>query len=276
MRPLWKGSISFGLVNIPVRLFAATEQKNVRFRHLHEPCRTPIEYRKVCPHCKKEVSLDEIVKGYEYEKGRFVIVADSDFARIPEETTKSIAIVDFVHRNEVDPVYFDRTYYLAPAETGEKAFQLLLQAMEEAGLSAVVRIVLRARQALGVLRIYKDTLAVETMFYPDEVRPTTELPAWNRENRVHENELKMARELIKNLTAPFEPDKYSDEYRRALLEIIEGKIAGEEVYIAPSPDRGEVVDLMEALKASVDATRQGTGDAPAGRRSRKKAGVGSA
>ncbi|MEW5784436.1 MAG: Ku protein [Bacillota bacterium] len=275
MRPLWKGSISFGLVNIPVRLFAATEEKNVRFRHLHEPCRTPIEYHKVCPHCKKEVLPGEIVKGYEYEKGRFVIIEESDLARIPEETTKSIAIVDFVRQDEVDPVYYDRTYYLAPGETGEKAFQLLQQSMAEAGLIAVVRIVLRSRQALGILRIYEDTMALETMFYPDEVRPTAELPAWNHAIAVHDNELKMARELIKNLTAPFAPEKYTDEYRGALLEIIEGKIAGEEVYLAPSPEKGQVVDLVEALKASVDATRKGA-RGEAGRRSRKKASVGSA
>ena len=275
MRPLWKGSISFGLVNIPVRLFAATEEKNVRFHQLHQACRTPIEYRKDCPTCKEEEAPDEIVKGYEYEKGRFVIIADSDLARIPEESTKSIAVVDFVRQEEIDPVYYDRSYYLVPAETGEKAYQLLLQAMVEAGMVAVVRMVLRSRQALGVLRIYEDHMVVETMFYPDEVRPTAALPAWNRDVKIHENELKMAQELIKNLTAPFDPGKYTDDYRRALLEIIEGKIAGEEVYLAPSPEKGEVVDLMEALKASVSATRKGGGGG-AGRRPRQKEKVGSA
>jgi DNA end-binding protein Ku len=275
MRPLWKGSISFGLVNIPVRLFAATEQKSVKFRYLHEPCRTPVEYRKVCPSCKKEVPMEEIVKGYEYETGRFVIIEESDLAKIPEETTKSIAIVDFVRQDEVDPVYYDRSYYLAPGETGEKAFQLLQQSMAEAGMVAIVRIVLRSRQALGVLRVYDHTLAVETMFYPDEVRPTAELPTWNRDTKVHDNELKMARELIKNLTADFAPEKYTDEYRKALLEIIEGKIAGEEVYIAPAAEKGEVVDLMEALKASVQATRDSTGT-ETGRKRRQKAGVGTA
>lgn len=273
MRPLWKGSISFGLVNIPVRLFAATEQKSVKFRYLHEPCRTPVEYRKVCPSCKKEVPLEEIVKGYEYEKGRFVIIEESDLARIPAETTRSIAIVDFVRQEEVDPIYYDRSYFLAPGETGEKAFQLLQEAMAAAGMVAIVRIVLRSRQALGVLRIYEHTMALETMFYPDEVRSTRELPAWNTEIKVHDNELKMAEELISNLTAPFAPEKYTDEYRRALLEIIEGKIAGEEVYIAPVPEKGEVVDLVEALKASVEATRKaGEGERRRGRR--KKAGAG--
>lgn len=273
MRPLWKGSVSFGLVNIPVRLFAATEKKNVRFRYLHEPCRTPVEYRKVCPTCNKEVAMDEIVKGYEYEKGRFVVIGESDFASIPAETTRSMAIVDFVLAEEVDPIYYDRSYYLAPGETGEKAFQLLLQSMAEAGMAAIVRIVLRSRQALGVLRVYRDSLALETMFYPDEVRPTTELPAWNRDLKMQENELQMARQLIENLTASFSPDKYTDEYRKALLEIIEAKIKGEEVSIAPSPDRGEVIDLVEALKASVEATRKAAREKP-GRGRRKKAGAG--
>jgi len=275
MRPLWKGSISFGLVNIPVRLFAATEQKNVKFRYLHEPCRTPVEYRKVCPRCKKEVPLEEIVKGYEYEKGRFVVIEESDLARIPEETTKNIAIVDFVRQEEVDPVYYDRSYFLAPGETGEKAFQLLQQSMAESDMVAVVRIVLRSRQSLGVLRVYEHTLALSTMFYPDEVRSTAGLPAWNREMKVSDSELKMARELIKNLTAPFTPEKYTDEYRKALLEIIEAKIAGEEVYMAPAAQKGEVVDLMEALKASIEATRASAG-AETGQKRRKKATVGTA
>ena len=255
MRPLWKGSVSFGLVNIPVKLFAATEKKSVRFRYLHEPCRTPVEYRKVCPTCNKEIAMDEIVKGYEYEKGRFVVIEESDFARIPAETTKTIAIVDFVHSEEVDPIYYDRSYYLAPGETGEKAFQLLMQSMEEAGMAAIARLVLRSRQALGVLRVFRDSLALETMFYPDEVRSTAALPAWNRDFKVEEGELQMARMLIENLTAPFSPQKYTDEYRQALLDIIEGKIKGEKVFVPSSPETGEVVDLVEALKASVEATR---------------------
>ncbi len=273
MRPLWKGSISFGLVNIPVRLFAATEQKNVRFRYLHKPCKTPVEYRKVCPTCNKEVAMDEIVKGYEYEKGRFVVVDESDFARIPAETTKSIAIVDFVRGEEVDPIYYDRSYYLTPGETGEKAFQLLLQSMAGAGMAAIIRIVLRSRQALGVLRVYGDSLALETMFYPDEVRPTAGLPSWNRDHSVQEKELQMAQQIIENLTASFSPEKYTDEYRKALLEIIEGKIKGEEFFTAPLPEKGEVIDLVEALKASVEATRKASrGESSRGKG--KKAGAG--
>lgn len=274
MRPLWKGSISFGLVNIPVRLFAATEQKSVKFRYLHEPCRTPVKYSKTCPTCNKEVPMDEIVKGYEYEKDRFVIIEESDLARIPQETTRTIAIVDFVRQEEVDPIYYDRSYFLVPGEAGEKAFQLLQKSMSEAGLAGVVRIVLRSRQALGVLRVFDKIMAVETMFYPDEVRSTADLPSWNKEVQLHENELQMARELVKNLTASFEPEKYTDEYRKAMLEIIEGKIAGEEIYTAPAAEKGEVVDLVEALKASVEATGKTASSKKGKGKSRKKAGVG--
>ncbi len=273
MRPLWKGAISFGLVNIPVRLFAATEKKDVKFRYLHEPCRTPLEYRKVCPHCRREVPSEEIVKGYEYERGRFVVIAESDLERIPTETTRSIAILDFIQQEELDPIYYDRSYYLGPAETGEKAFMLLHRAMAEAGMVAVARVVLRSRQALAVIRGYGETLALETMFYPDEIRGLEEVPPWRREIKISDEEVKMARELIVNLTSPFDPAKYDNQYRRALLEIIETKIAGKEVVDAPMTPRAEVVDLVDALKASLAATGgRGSGVEVGGTTKHKKVG----
>ncbi len=272
MRPLWKGSISFGLVNIPVRFFAATERKDIRFRTLHEPCRTPLEHRKVCPRCQKEVGPEEIVRGYEYEKGRFVIIKEEDLERIPGETTRSIDIVDFARQEEVDPVYYDRSYYLAPGETGEKAFLLLEQAMSGAGMVAVARVVLRSRQALALLRPYAGTIALATMYYPDEVRSTSGLPAWTREIHISEQESRMARELIANLTAPFDPQKYTDEYRRALQQIIAGKVAGEEVVIPAPARKGEVVDLVEALRASIKAAGGEGATAEEKPRRRKKVG----
>ncbi len=272
MRPLWKGAISFGLVNIPVRLFAATEQKDIKFRYLHEPCRTPLEYRKVCPRCQREVPSEEIVKGYEYERGRFVVIAESDLERIPTETTRSIAILDFIRQEELDPVYYDRSYYLGPGEAGEKAFLLLQRAMAEAGMVAVARVVLRSRQALAVIRCYGDAMALETMFYPDEIRGLEEMPPWSREVKISDQEIKMARELIANLTSPFDPAKYDNQYRKALLEIIEAKIAGKEVVEAPAAARAEVVDLVDALKASLAATGDG-GSKAGGARKRKKVGT---
>lgn len=254
MRPLWKGSISFGLVNIPVRMFAATEKKTVKFRYLHNECHTPLEYKRVCPNCQKEVNWEDIVKGYEYDEGRFVIINDEDLEHIPDKTTKTIDIVDFIELPEIDPVFYDRSYYLAPGETGEKAYNLLQEAMQETGKIAVARLTIRSKQSLAAIRTYNGILSIETMFYPDEVRDTGELPAWNHDIKVQENELKMARELIKNLTSPFQPGKYTDDYRKALLDIIEAKVAGEDVSVVETPERGRVIDLVEALKASVEAT----------------------
>lgn len=273
MRPLWKGSISFGLVNIPVRMFAATEKKAVKFRYLHNACHTPIEYKKKCPGCNKEIEWEEIVRGYEYDKDRFVIIDEEDLAHIPDKTTKTIDIVDFIDLSEVDPVFYDHSYYLAPGEAGEKAYNLLQEAMRETGKIAVARLTIRSKQSLAAIRTYNGILSIETMFYPDEVRNTEDLPAWNRDITIQENELMMARELIKKLTAPFEPGKYTDEYRKALLEIIESKIAGEEITVAAQPDQGRVIDLAEALKASIDAT---AGGEQAGEKEEEPAGTGSA
>ncbi len=256
MRPLWKGSISFGLVNIPVKLYLATQKKDISFRNLHVDCHTPIKYHKKCPRCDKQVKDEEIVKGYEYEKDSFVIISDKDLQKIPQANNRSIEILDFINLNEIDPVYFDRTYYLAPEQTGEKAYALLQQVMEATDKIGLANLVIRSKQSLAAVRVYDGYLALETMYYPDEVRNTAELPSWNRDITPHENEIKMARELIGNLTARFNPEKYRDEYREELIKIIEAKITGEEVTTVETPEKGEVVDLVEALKASVEATRQ--------------------
>jgi DNA end-binding protein Ku len=265
VRPLWKGAISFGLVNIPVRLFAATENKGLKFRFLHEPCLTPIKYQKHCPTCEREVSQEEIVRGYEYEKGRFVIIREEDLERIPVKTTKSIDILDFVSITEIDPVYYDRTYYLEPADGGQKAYALLLQAMEGAGRVAVAKIVIRDKESLAAVRVREGCLVLETMFWADEIRSPAELKL-PQQPEVHEKEIQMARSLIENLSAPFAPEKYTDEYRRALLEVIEAKVEGEDVVgVEPAPP-GKVVDLMAALEESIKLAQktQATGEKAAG------------
>lgn len=254
MRSLWKGSISFGLVNIPVKLYAATRKKTVQFRQLHDKCLTPLEYKRFCPRCRKEAAYGEIVKGYEYDRDRFVIIKEEDLAKIPDKTTKTIDIVDFIDLSEIDPLYYNHAYYLTPTEMGEKAYNLLQESMRETGKIAVARLTIRSKHSLAALRTYEDILSLETMFYPDEVRDTAELPSWNRGIEIHEHELKMARELIENLTAPFDPGKYIDEYRKALLEIIEAKVAGEEVAIVEPVEGGRVTDLVEALQASLEVT----------------------
>ena len=256
MRTLWKGAISFGLVNIPVKMYTATERKDLHFNQLHAACKTPIAYRKFCPACQVEVGPDDLVRGYEYEKGRYVILRDEDFQHLPGENTKTIDILDFVDLAEIDPVYFDRSYYLGPNPGGEKAYDLLKQAMAETGKIAIARVMIRSKSVLACLRGWEKLLVMETMFFPDEIRRPELLSDQFKAVELHPNEVNMANSLIGNLSAPFNPEKYTNEYRSKLMEMIQGKIAGEEVAIPTAPETAKVVDLMEALKASLQATTE--------------------
>jgi len=252
VRSLWKGALSFGLVNIPVKMYLATERKDAKFRYLHRECMTPIQYRKHCPTCNSDLNQDQIVLGFEYQKDRFVIMEDEDFSRVPVRTTRTIDILDFVELAQVDPVYFDKSYYLEPAEGGQKAYALLIRAMESTGKVAIARIVIRTKEALAAVRVYQGVLVLETMFYPDEIRNPTQLNIDPDRVILHDNEIKMAVSLIENLATDFEGERYQNEYRQALWEIIQNKVAGKEVVTVPSaPETAKVVDLMEALKASV-------------------------
>jgi DNA end-binding protein Ku len=256
MHTMWKGSISFGLVNIPVKMFSATEDKDVRFRHLHKECGTPVKYVKTCPHCDREVQTNEIVKGYEYEAGKFVVIKDEDIDAITPETRKTIEILDFVSLEQIDPIYFDKTYFLSPNETGDKPYVLLRQAMEKTGKIAIAKITIRAKESLAAVRLYKDCIVMETIFYPDEVRAVDHVPGLPGALNVSEAEMKMAVQLIENLATDFEPAKYTDEYRKSLLDMIHAKIEGEQVQEAPDiPRTAKVVDLMAALQASLEATK---------------------
>lgn len=274
MRTIWKGAISFGLVSIPVKLFPATEQKDVKFRFLHKECQAPLRYQRVCTVCGKEVSQEEIVRGYEYESGRFVIINEEDLEKIPDERTRSVDIIDFVSLEEIDPVYFDKTYYLAPGEAGEKAYALLRKAMAETGKIAVAKVVIRNKESLAVIRGYQNLIVMETIFYPDEIRDTALLPGFDREIKLHDNEMKMARELIENLATSFNAEKYDDEYRKKLMELIRAKIEGEQIAIPEVAEKGKVVDLMEALKASVEMAKKSAADQekPARKKRKKAAG----
>ncbi len=270
MRTLWKGAISFGLVNIPVKMYTATERKDIHFNQLHATCKTPIQYRKFCPACQKEVGPDELVRGYEYEKGRYVILRDEDFERLPGENTKTIDILDFVDLAEIDPVYFDRSYYLAPNPGGEKAYNLLKQAMAETGKIAIARVMIRAKTVLACLRQWEKLLVMETMFFPDEIRTPELLATEIKEVELHPNEISMANSLIGNLSTSFQPEKYTNEYRSKLMEVIQAKIAGEEVAVPTAPETAKVVDLMEALRASLQATE--AQKEPPKKRRKKKTG----
>ncbi|MHB1125925.1 MAG: non-homologous end joining protein Ku [Bacillota bacterium] len=256
MHTVWKGAISFGLVSIPIKLFAATETKNIRFNFLHDQCKTPIRYEKVCPVCDREVTNDEIVRGYEYEKGKYVVLKDEDLENLPLNTLKTIDILDFVDLHQVDPIYYLKAYYLAPGELGYKPYRLLYQALQETGKAAIAKVTLRARESLALLRVYHNCLMMETMFYPDEIRSTDMLPELTGEVPVHANELKMAINLIENLSAAFEPGKYTSDYRQALQELIQTKVTNEEIEVPLRPEGAKVLDLMEALRASVKATKE--------------------
>jgi len=251
MRPIWKGAISFGLVNIPIKLYTATESNDIKFRFLHKECKSPINYQRYCPVCDEKLENGDLVKGYEYESGHFVIMEDEDFAKVPVDRIKAIEIIDFVDLSEIDPIYFVKSYFLAPTELGHKPYHLLYMAMQETGKIAIARVVLRSKETLACVRLYENSLLMETIFYPSEIRSPEMMPELTKEVKVNENELKMAKNLINSLSTQFEPEKYKSNYREALLKLIEAKIQGQEIAIPDQPEAATVVDLMEALKASL-------------------------
>lgn len=257
MHTIWKGSISFGLVNIPIKLHAATEDKDIKLRNLHKECHSPIKYEKVCPVCDMEVKAEEIVKAYEYTKGKFVVLDDEDLEKLKKEKEdKAVEIIDFVKMEQIDPIYFDRTYYMSPGDGGGKAYSLLRKALEESEKVGLAKIIIRSKEQLAVLRVYENTLVMETIHYPDEVRKAGDVPNVPAEDKVTKKETDTAILLIDQLTTDFKPEKYTDEYRTALLELIESKRTGKEIVTpvenAPATN---VTDLMAALQASIDKTK---------------------
>jgi len=256
-RTMWKGAISFGLVSIPVGLYPATEEKTLRFNQLHDKDHGRIKYQRICSKCGEEVPFEHIVKGYEYEKDKYVVLEDEDFDAVPVESSRAIDIVQFVDHEDIDPLYFQKSYYLVPEETGLKAYTLLRRAMAEDGRVAIAKVALREKEHLCTLRFKDDVFVLETMFWPDEIR-ATEFEIFDKDVKIRPQEIEMARSLIDNLTQEFHPEEFKDEYREALLRIVEKKIAGEEIEVIPEAEPTKVVDLMEALKASVEATKKKT------------------
>ena len=253
-RTMWRGAISFGLVTIPIRLYPATEEKTLRFNQLHDDDNGRIRYKRVCEVDEQEVSFDHIVKGFEYEKGKYVILTDEDFDAVPVESSRAIDIIQFAPREEIDPLYFQKSYYLVPEESGVKAYALLRQAMGEDGRVAVAKVALREKEHLCTLRFRDEVMVLETMYWPDEIRPA-EFDEVDKDVKIRPQEVEMARNLIENLTQDFDPAQFRDDYREALLGIVEKKIAGEEIEVMPEAEPTRVVDLMEALKQSVEATK---------------------
>src|SRR5690554_477897 len=259
MRTIWQGAISFGLVNIPIRLTTATSKKNVRFRMLHNKCKSPVNMVRHCPACDVDVEYNDLVRGYEYEENKFVVIKDEDFDNIPVKSTKTIDIIDFVKLEEIDPIYYIKTYYLSPIEGGEKPYLLLKKAMEKTGRVAISKITIRNKESLAVIRAMDKTLALETMYFADEIRAVEEpnLPGLEEKIQISAREEELAIEIIRNLTAEFRPEKYTDDYREELMKIIRERIEGEEVEIPEMiPTDNKVLDLMERLRASVEASEK--------------------
>ena len=262
-RTMWKGAISFGLVSIPVRVFPATEEKTLRFNQLHDKDMGRIKYQRTCAIDGEEVSFEHIVKGYEYEKDKYVIMSDEDFDAVPLVSSRAIEILQFVDLEDIDPIYYKKTYYLVPEEMGVKAYTLLREALEETGRVGVAKVSFRDKEHLATLRFRDNVFMLETMFWPDEIRATESEELEKAEKlKPRPQELQMARSLIENLSGEFDPSAFRDEYRQALLEIVEKKVAGEEIEVIPEAEPTKVVDLMEALKASVEATKQKAAAAP--------------
>ncbi|WP_010192313.1 non-homologous end joining protein Ku [Bacillus sp. m3-13] len=261
MHTMWKGSISFGLVNIPIKMYSATEDKDIKLRTLHKECHSPIKYEKVCPNCEKEVEQDDLVKGYEYVKGKYVILSDEELKQLKEEhEDKSVKIIDFVKLEDIDPIYFNRSYFLGPGENGSKAYSLLREALEDSKKIGVAEITIRSKQQLAIVRVYKDCLVMETVHYPDEVRNVGDVPSVPERKEVDKKELDTAITLIDQLTTEFDPEKYHDDYREAVLRLVQEKINKEEGTTTPTDsDKSNVVDLMSALQASIERTKDQSG-----------------
>ncbi len=257
-RSIWSGAISFGLVNVPIKLYSAVSRKTVRFNQLNKETGNRIQQKRVDPETGEEVGYDQIVKGYELTKDRYVIVTPEELEALDPERSRTIDIEDFVDLAEIDPVYYDHPYYLVPDKGASKAYKLLLEAMRDSGKVAIARVVIRSKENLVAIRPRDDVLTLETMLFADEVIPPDgldDVPADGA--KTTKRELEMAQQLIASLSGDFEPEKYRDEYRDRVLEMIERKAEGEEVVVeAPEEEPQKVPDLMAALEASIAGAKR--------------------
>ena len=260
MRSIWKGSISFGLVSIAVKLYSATDEKDVAFHQVHRDDGGRIKYKRVCSIDGEEVPYNDIAKGFELPDGDMVVLTDDDLAELPLTTSREIDVLQFVPLEQVDPIYFNKSYYLEPDAKATKAYVLLRDTLEESGKVAIVKVALRRREALATLRVREGVLTMETMLWPDEIR-TPDFGFLGESPEVRKQELAMAASLVDSLSGDFDPSEYTDHYREALDSVIEAKIEGRD--LVPAPDTtetgkgGKVVDLVAALQASIDAAKRG-------------------
>jgi DNA end-binding protein Ku len=252
---VWTGTVSFGLVSIPVKLFTATTSHNISFNLLHRECKNRIQLQNYCPHCERVVERSELVKGYQYEKDQYVVIDDEDLAAAKPEASSNLDIQQFIEVKEVDPIFYERSYYLGPDKGSEKTFSLFTNAMRETGRAALGKLVMRSHEYMALIRPGMKGLIVHFMLYEDEIRQNEFTVDENANLRPKEVEL--AKQLIQNLTEPFEPEKYKDEYTGKVEEVIEAKMKGRKLTIVAPKARPKVVDLMEALQQSVQATKKG-------------------
>ena len=279
MRTIWNGSISFGLVNIPIGLAVATQRSDIAFRTLHRECGTPIKQKRYCPTHERDVEADELVKGWEVVKGEYVMVEDADLESVALQRSQSIEILRFVKLDDVDPVYFDRTYYLAPASSPaqRRPYVLLLRAMEESGMAAIGKFVLWGKENLCLIRAQGDSLLLETLFFAEDVRSRAEVEEAVGETDVKDAELALARQVISSLEGEFDAEDFENEYRTELRQMLEAKLEGQEITRPEPVAEAPVIDLMDALRRSVaevqerGATDGGKAKAPAKKPARRKA-----
>jgi DNA end-binding protein Ku len=259
MRTIWNGSINFGLVNIPIGLAVAQQRKDIAFRTLHRECGTPIKQKRWCPFHERDVEADELVKGWEFAKGQFVVIEEEDLEAVALRRSQSVDITKFLPVEDIDPIWFDRTYYLAPAEAEaqRRPYVLLLRAMQQSGMGALGKFVLWGKENLCLIRPLGDSLALETLFFAEDIRPRAEIDDAVGETKVAKAELEMANQLVESLVGSFDPEEFKNDYRHELRAMLEAKLAGQEISrpepVAPAP----VIDLMEALKQSVAQAHKG-------------------
>ena len=260
MRSIWKGAISFGLVTIPVKVYSATEQRDVSFHQVHRKDGGRIKFRRVCTVCGEEVAYADVAKGYELPGGEVVVLSDEDFADLPLSTSRRIDVLQFAAVDQVDPIYFNKSYYLEPDAQGDKPYVLLRDALESSGRVAVVKVALRQRESLATLRVRNGVFVLETMLWPDEIR-TPDFPFLDEDVEVRSQELAMATSLIETMAGDFDPSDYKDAYREALQAVIEAKAEGREV-VQPveAEEEPAAADLLSALRASVEAAKKSRGD----------------
>jgi len=260
MRAIWKGSISFGLVNIPIALYPATRKEELKFRLLRKKDLSPVNYKRVASKDGKEVPWDEIVKGYEYEKGKFVVLSEKDFQRVDLEATQTVDIQDFVDLDEIDPMFFYKPYYLEPQKGGDKAYTLLREALSDGKKVGIAKVVIKTRQYLGGVKALKDALVLELMHFAEELADPEKLHV-PKKTTIGKREKEMAEALVKSMSAKWDPEKYKDDYREALMEVIEEKVesGGEEIEEKPKEKKTptKVIDLVAVLQESLKAQQGG-------------------